>query len=72
MHFEDHYEYKIYLRLFPTELAHSKQIAISFEEKPVTAADILKENLFQFYIIWFCKDNISLGITMTFFLSQIV
>jgi len=71
MHFENKYVYNIYLRVCPTELAHPKEITISFEQKPVNAADIWKENLFQFYIIWCCKDNIFHGITMTFFLSQI-
>jgi hypothetical protein len=40
MHFEENYEYKIYLRLCPTDIAHSKQITISFEQKAVTAADM--------------------------------
>jgi hypothetical protein len=66
--------FKIYLRVCPTEHAHSKEITISFEQKPVTAADIWKENLFQFYIIWGSKDNICLDITITFFsiLSRII
>jgi len=64
IHCEKKYACKIYLRVCPTENAHSKEITISFEQKPVTAADIWKENLFQFYIIWCCKDNICLGITM--------
>jgi len=45
MHFENKYVYKIYLRVCPTELAHPKEITISFEQKPVNAADIWKENL---------------------------
>jgi hypothetical protein len=59
------YVYKIYLCAFPIELAHSKEITISFEQKPVTVAIIWKENLFQFYIIWYFKGNLCLGITMT-------
>ena len=64
----------MYLCVYPTELAHSKEITISFEQKPVTTADIWKENLFQFYIIWGSKDNIFLDITMTLFsiLSRII
>jgi hypothetical protein len=38
--------FNIYLRVCPTEKAHSKEITISFEQKPVTAADIWKENFF--------------------------
>jgi hypothetical protein len=34
-----------------TELAHSNEITISFEQKPVTVGIIWKENLFQLYII---------------------
>jgi hypothetical protein len=41
------YEYKIYLSACPIELAHSKEITISFEQKPVTVAIIWKENKFQ-------------------------
>jgi hypothetical protein len=53
LHFEKKtYVYKMYLCVYPTELAHSKEITISFEPKPVTVAVIWKENLFQFYIIW--------------------
>ena len=59
------YVYKIYLCACPIELAHSKEITISFEQKPVTVAIIWKENLFQFYIIWCFKGNLCLGITMT-------
>jgi len=58
------YVYKIYLCVCPTEFAHSKEITISFEQMPVTVAVPCKENLFQFYVIWCCKDNICLGITM--------
>jgi hypothetical protein len=54
MHFELKYIYEIYLHLCPTELAHSKEITISFEKKPVTAVDMWKEYLIQFYIIWCC------------------
>jgi hypothetical protein len=43
---------------YPTELAHSKEITISFEQKPVTVAVIWKENVFQFYIIWCFKGNL--------------
>jgi hypothetical protein len=57
------YVYKMYLCVYPTELAHSKEITISFEPKPVTVAVIWKENLFQFYIIWCFKGNLCLGIT---------
>ena len=55
----------MYLCVYPTELAHSKEITISFEPKPVTVAVIWKENLFQFYIIWCFKGNLCLGITLT-------
>ena len=66
MHFEEkNYVYKIYLRLCPTELPYSKEITISFEQKPVTVAIIWKDNLFQFYIIWCFKGNLCLGITLT-------
>jgi hypothetical protein len=44
MHFGQKYVYKIYLCVSPIELAHSKEITISFEQKPVTVAIIWKEN----------------------------
>jgi hypothetical protein len=48
MHFWNNYhQIYIYLRVCPTEKAHSKEITISFEQKPVTAADIWKENIFS-------------------------
>ena len=43
------YVYKIYLCVCPTEFAHSKEITISFEQKPATVAVLCKENVFQFY-----------------------
>jgi hypothetical protein len=44
MHFGKKNVYKIYLCVSPIELAHSKEITISFEQKPVTVAIIWKEN----------------------------
>jgi hypothetical protein len=37
------YVYKIYMCACPTELAHSKEITISFKQMPVTVAVIWKE-----------------------------